>query len=200
MILYGKKGSVLKTEHLSNLTCPNCKTTGTLHCAVAGTYAHVYWIPFFPLGKKLITQCVDCKQVLEENEMPYDLREACMHLKSETKPPFWYFSGLGIIGLIMVWGSFASRQKDKDRQAYLADPQAGDRYEVKTKDGDYTVLKLAGTSGDTVFFYLNQYSVNKSSGLYKIDKAENYMEETVGILQSKLKEMHAEGKIIDINR
>lgn len=200
MIFYGKKGSVLRTEQLTGLSCPNCMTKDALHCAVAGSYAHIYWIPFFPLGKSLISQCTHCKQVLEEKDMPHDLREHCQYLKQEAKTPIWYFSGIGVIIALGILGAVTSKANDKENKARLAAPLAGDRYEIKTKDGDYTLLRIARLSGDTVFFNPNQYTVNKIRGLNDLDKAENFLQDEYIILRGDLEDMLAKGKIIDINR
>ncbi|MCC6461709.1 MAG: hypothetical protein IT260_14640 [Saprospiraceae bacterium] len=200
MIFYGKKGSVLRTEQLTGLSCPNCTSKDALYCAVAGSYAHIYWIPFFPLGKTLVSQCTHCKQVLEEKDMPHDLREHCQYLKQETKTPIWYFSGIAVIAVLIVIGSISSKASDKENQARLAAPLAGDRYEIKTQSGDYTVIRITRIAGDTVFFNPNQYSVNKIRGLNDLDKAENFLEEEYGILRADLNDMSKKGKIIDINR
>lgn len=200
MIFYGKKGSVLKTEQLTGLSCPHCMSKDALYCAVAGSYAHIYWIPFFPLGKTLVSQCTHCKQVLEEKEMPHDLREHCQYLKQETKTPIWYFSGIGVIAALILIVSLTSSAEKKENKARLEAPQAGDRYEIQTQDGDYTLLRITRLSGDTVFFNPNEYTVNKISGLSDLDKPEKYLDEEYLILRADLNDMMQKGKILDINR
>ncbi|MNS25555.1 hypothetical protein D3C72_574510 [compost metagenome] len=68
-----------------------------------GRYAHVYWIPMFSLGRTVVTQCMHCKQVLEENQFSPTIKDTRELLRPETKIPFTHFIGLGIIGAILLY-------------------------------------------------------------------------------------------------
>jgi hypothetical protein len=65
-------------------------------------YAHIFWIPFFPIGKTGASQCGHCKQVLKEKEMPSSLKMAFDDVKSRTKTPYWTFAGVAIIVVLIV--------------------------------------------------------------------------------------------------
>jgi hypothetical protein len=70
-------------------------------------YAHVFWIPLFPIGKTGVSQCSHCKQILKLKEMPFALRLSYENMKSQTTTPFWVFSGSAVIAVIFVLSFFA---------------------------------------------------------------------------------------------
>lgn len=67
MIFYGTKSTQIGTESLFD-KCSNCGTQNSLEMVVFQKYAHVYWIPFFPLGRTGATQCSNCKQVVQNKK------------------------------------------------------------------------------------------------------------------------------------
>jgi zinc-ribbon family len=86
MIIYGSKAKQLAKEALID-QCPNCKTQSSVELYIFQKYAHVFWIPFFPLAKTAVTQCTNCKQVLKQKEMPSTFQMSYENLKHQTKTP-----------------------------------------------------------------------------------------------------------------
>ena len=115
MIIYGTKSITLKSEILNSLECPNCKTKGSLVITVYRKHTHIFWVPIFPLRKRVISECKSCSQVLEEKEMPDKLKKECDNVKLVTKGPIWQLSGLVILLMLFTWLEYSSRQ-DKDCQ------------------------------------------------------------------------------------
>lgn len=103
MLLYGTKAPLLASEASSTATCPHCDNTGTLVHRIFGRYAHLFWIPLFPMGKPGITECTHCKYAMREKEIPEDVKREVINLKSTAKRPIWHFLGLGIV--ILFFGS-----------------------------------------------------------------------------------------------
>ena len=163
-------------------------------------HAHIFWIPLFPIGKKGLSQCQHCKQVLEVKQMPDTVRRDYEQLKHDTKGPLWQFAGLGIIAFLIVMGSFASVKNKKLAQDYLASPQKGDVYEFKTETGSYSTLKVMAISTDSVWVAPNEFEISKRSRIYKIDKPKNYLKITYSISKNKLKKQYDTGVIFDVNR
>lgn len=200
MIIYGSKAVHLKTASSKTATCPSCGTQGSLTFSVFRKHAHIFWIPLFPIGKKGVSQCQHCKNVLETKEMPEPIKREYENLKSETKGPIWQFAGLGLIAILIVWGTYASEEDKKQELKYIANPQKGDIYEYRIETGSYSTLKVVSVTNDSVFVSPNEYEIGKMSKIYKIDKPENYSDLSYGISKIKLNEMYNSGGIFDINR
>ena len=89
MIIFGKKRSRITVQELHSLHCADCKKNTTMNFHVFGIYAHIFWIPMFPLGKQVISECLDCKGAKMDKEMPTLLKETGNNIKSKTKYPFF---------------------------------------------------------------------------------------------------------------
>ena len=64
MIFYGTRASHLLTAPIDQTACAACGTPNALRASIFGRYAHVYWIPLFPIGKVSASECGHCRQVL----------------------------------------------------------------------------------------------------------------------------------------
>lgn len=170
MLIYGRsKWKLVLSETLHSEKCPSCNTLGSTDVQVYTKYAHVFWIPFCPLPKEILTICGHCKKVQTAKEMPAHIKEQALEIKKQVKMPFYYWVGAAALTLL-VFSVFTSISEDNKKTAsYAANPQIGDVYQVKLSSNSYTLFKVSSIQNDTVFFSINQYEVNKSSGL---DKAE----------------------------
>lgn len=201
MIIYGSRASHLRSIQLTNEHCPHCGTQGSVTMFTMGRYAHVFWIPLFPIGRVSVSQCQHCKQTLEENQMPAQIKAYHQRNLSETRIPLWQFAGLFLIFMAVAFGVYANSKDAEQESAYLQDPQAGDIYEFKTGDGSYTTFKLMHVTSDSVIVIYNAYEVNKITGISQIDKEENYSDTVMYALsRAEVKALHEKGDIIDINR
>ena len=201
MVVYGRKSKELLSESIHD-KCANCGTAMSTDLYVFQNYAHVFWIPFFPLGKYGVSQCSHCKQVLKDKEFTPEIKMAYDSLKGRTKTPIWFFSGLALTAVLIVI-AFISEQKNAEANAKLIlAPKAGDVFEVKTKESQFTLYKVNLVEGDSVFLQFNNYETSRIKGLGEINrKGESaYTEELYGFSKAELKEMLDKGEIIDINR
>lgn len=201
MIIYGTRSKQLTHENLMD-KCPNCGSLGTSEMYVFQKYAHVFWIPFFPIRKIGVSQCNHCKQVLKENEMSGELKETYNRIKSGTKTPIWTFIGLALLTVLIVSIVISERDKSARIATLVKQPTAGDVYELKTKDNQYTLIRIEGMIGDTVLFRQNQYETNKLSGLDDIRKKgmEAYSTDTFIMTRKELTELYDKGNIENIER
>ena len=190
----------LKTEQSETAICPSCGTQGSLTINIFRKHAHIFWIPLFPFGKKGVSQCEHCNNILEMKEMPDSLKREFENLKNETKGLIWQFTGLGIIAILIVWGNYVNGEDKKTELEYLKSPQIGDVYEYKIETGSYSTLKVVSVKNDSIFVSPNEYEISKMSKMYKIDKSENYSNLSYGVSINKIKEMYDSGEIFDINR
>jgi hypothetical protein len=201
MIIYGSKATLVAAENTQE-TCNNCGTQHSVQLSIFQKYAHIFWIPFFPIGKTAVTQCHHCKQVLKLNEFPPSLKLAYDNLKSNSKTPVWTFSGVALLAVFVVFSSYQSNLNDKRNAALILAPIHGDVFEIKTRDNQYTLYKVAKVQDDSVFIRFNQYETNKATGIPDLKRKGDaaYSEETFSLSKSELKQMLEKGEITDIER
>ncbi|QNK63246.1 zinc-ribbon domain-containing protein [Pedobacter sp. PAMC26386] len=102
IFFFGTRSKAILTILLKNLECLYCKQTDTVFLNIISTYAHLFWIPLFPVGKKKFTVCSHCRQTLAENQMPMEYKAAIAQENINAKVPVWQFAGLIIIGCLIV--------------------------------------------------------------------------------------------------
>lgn len=200
MIIFGSGSAHIKTAPARNATCENCKNQGTLSFSIFRKHAHIFWIPFFPMNKTGASQCSHCKQVLKPKEMPETLKREYQNFKSDAKGPVWQFSGLALIVCLITFVGYSGNKDKENTIKYLAQPASGDIIEYRTETNQYSTMKVVDVSQDSVLVSLNDFEINRSSKVYKIDKAENYPDEYYAIAKSELNAMHEQGELLDINR
>src|SRR5829696_7486469 len=140
MIIYGTRSTQLAKEVLAD-TCPNCGTHTSVELNVFQKYAHIFWIPLFPIGKTGVSQCHHCKQVLTLKQMPSSFTISYDNAKSQTKTPIWTFSGLALFVIFLTLGIVNNKKNHELNAKLVSTPANGDVLEVKTKDNQYTLYK-----------------------------------------------------------
>jgi hypothetical protein len=198
MIIYGRKGKILAKEPVTD-KCPNCQTQNSIDMYIVQNYAHVFWIPLVPIGKTGVSQCGQCKGVLKLREMPLYLMKTYETVKVKTKTPIWMFLGLAIIAVFIIVNVINSRKKDQNNTTFITAPKAGDIFEIKTKDNQYTLFKTVWVVGDSVYVNINKYTSDKSSGLAAM-KNKEYSESVYALSKKELKEMFDKGNILGVDR
>jgi len=200
MIIYGHNSSNLENSKPNSLKCPSCENNGTTSLHLFGKYATLFWIPMFPMGKNVASECDHCKVVLEKKQMPQEFNLHIENLKGKAKTPIWNWVGLTIIVGVINWATLQSQQHDKDVLVYAEAPAVHDLYDVKLDNGSYTTYKVTDIENDSIHFKMNEYEINKSSKLHQIDKDENYSDDVYTMHKSFLIELKKDGTIMDISR
>lgn len=198
MIIYGTRGKLIKSEMIAE-PCANCNNANSIEMNVFQRWAHIFWIPFFPIGKTGVSQCMHCKQVLTLKQMPEMLRISYSNLKSQAKTPIWTFSGLLLLAIIIVAVIITGKQKDERVKAMISALKANDVLEIKLDDGNYTLAKVSRVKGDSVFIVVNKFQTDKASGIDKLKKEAYDAQEEVLTVEA-LKSMNAKNQILDIER
>jgi hypothetical protein len=199
MIIYGSKASRLACETY-NGKCPSCEEQNTVNFYIDQNYAHVFWIPSFPTGKKVFSECSNCKQVLKKKEFTNLMTESYENVNLRVKTPFWSFSGLVLFAIFLSAIFYMDKLKDEKNAKLILEPRAGDIIELKMDIKEYTLLKIENVIDDSVFVYFNNYETNMPSGLNDLYNEENFSDELYILFKKDLKEMFDEGKVIDIKR
>ncbi|MDY7395856.1 hypothetical protein UMM65_11420 [Aureibaculum sp. 2210JD6-5] len=199
MIFFGSRSKHLKTERVSGLTCQHCQNQGSTNISIFAKYAHIYWLPFFPMGKTGVSECNHCKITLAPKDMNQRLKDSYYKVKSDTKTPIFHYFGLGLIGAFIILMIYAVSAHKNDVKTYIENPRVGDVYDYKPNDY-YSTLKVTEVTQDSIILTPNGYEIEKKSKLYKIDKSENYTGKPYAIGKNELKRMYDNKTILDIDR
>jgi hypothetical protein len=149
LIVYGKRNLRIKKYADHSHPCSNCKAFD-LEIKVYKTYCHVFFIPFFPIGPKMsVLKCNSCGQQLRMDSLQGEYEK-------KTRNPFYLYSGLILIGGLILLIVNESISKQKEKKQFVQEPQAGDVYfmreEIDNKPS-YYFLRIASVEGDSVIVY-----------------------------------------------
>jgi hypothetical protein len=203
MLIYGRsKWNLKRTESLFTEKCSNCGKSGSVDVQVYTKYAHVFWVPFFPLPKEILAVCISCKQVQTAKEMPAHVREIALDLKKQVKPPIYYWIGAALFAWLVISVVMSIQEDNKKTAEYAANPKAEDIYEIKLSSGSYTLFKVKSISGDTVYFSINEYESTKETGLTKseMNKEESFLPLDSPITKKQIIDKLSKGEILKVRR
>lgn len=103
MIIFGTSKERTKySEHLNSSRCPHCHQQNTMTAHVFMRYAHVWYIPFFPVGKRLVATCSHCKAGYELKELPGNEAAQGRLVLAKARYPLSYWSILIVIALLIL--------------------------------------------------------------------------------------------------
>ena len=101
MIIFGWGEKKITPRHQDTYLCPDCNNKQvSLHHFVK--YFDLFWIPTFPFKKRMVAHCSNCDVAYEGKYIPDTVRGQSIAERSSAKIPWWSFSGLGIIGMLVV--------------------------------------------------------------------------------------------------
>lgn len=103
MIIFGGKSSPIGHFLAPDSKCDYCEQEGSQVISVIGNYAHVFWIPFFPIGRDVFAECMHCKRTLRQTEFSPELKQIYENNKNNVHRPMWHWFGLGLIGFLFVF-------------------------------------------------------------------------------------------------
>jgi hypothetical protein len=198
MIVYGTKATLIKSDYITE-PCPNCKTNSSIQINIYQRYAHIFWIPFFPIGKTGVSVCAHCKQVLKSKDMPASLRLSYENLKLQSKIPIWNFAGIGIVAVIVIAVIISDNQTTKKINQLVMAPKAGDVLQIKVKEDNYTLYKVTRIYKDSVYLVIANFQTNQQDDLDNIatkgyDTVEN------ALSKAEYTGLNTDEKILDIDR
>jgi len=142
MVFYGSRATKIGESKIGGTVCQFCNNTTTQHVSMFGKYAHVYWIPFFPIGKAVVSECTSCKRTIERNDFTDKLESEVALRKDQFKTPIWNWTGLGIIGAIVFFFWFNQAPPDTDPRRQLLESDLSLATTTPAAFGDSTSLTL----------------------------------------------------------
>lgn len=111
-MIYGTRAKHLGSFQVKDIPCPYCEKTENQHMSIFGRYAHVMWIPLFPIGKTPIAECTHCKRTYESSEFTEKMHLVNAELGKRVKSPKWMWAGLMIIGGFVLISSIVGGIQD----------------------------------------------------------------------------------------
>ncbi len=205
MIIYGTSSKDLGTRKLQGVKCPNCEAT-EIHAQAVSRYADVFWIPIFPYSKKFFTVCGNCNQVLEKKQMSQQMKDKLEMEKNHFKTPFYLFSGLIIIALLIGIGIYMSKSNDAAMAENVKHIEANDVIVFKEKSKEYSFAKVTEVRNDTIVIKYGQYVYEggysaPSESEFNSKKAtvtDFYAEDLSYFLQSEIDSLYGKGELVKI--
>lgn len=103
MIIYGSKTTLLVKKTVSD-ECSDCGAENSMDLTLYQRYTYFLGIPLVPTSKMPMTECTNCRKVLEQSEFPPSILYQSEMIKKEIRTPVWTFFGLAL--LFSVIGMF----------------------------------------------------------------------------------------------
>jgi len=114
MFIYGRRASKIGNFNIRNAPCTNCNQEIGQSITVFGKYAHIFWIPLFPMGKTPVAECIYCKRTIPKEEFTPALLQAYEDIKPEIKRPKRHWFGIGLVGLFVAFTTFVGVTAEVD--------------------------------------------------------------------------------------
>ncbi len=200
MVIYGWRSSHIKTTENKQVICPHCNNQGGLSNSVYGRYVHIFWIPTIPIGKTGGAVCSHCQKAYKPKEMSEDMKRAYKNTKQESKTPLWHFSGIAIVGLIILFFSISDKIDAQEDLTAIDSPISGDVYKYESDANRYSTLKVVEVDEDSVYFRYNNYDYTQKVGIEEIDVDTCYTQDIYMMSRDELKNMYENGTIYDVSR
>jgi hypothetical protein len=172
-ILYGVRASKIKDGTLKGPQCKYCKSYNGFTTSTFARYLYIFWIPFLPLNKTVVTECTNCKKTLSgvmfSEEMKQELKQ--QRVKELSPRPLWHGCGcFGLLLLIILLLILMFSFRFFDKQKYKGDTDTYSWYSEKLKADKRKMSSFIDADSDTASFRIREcMNVKVSDNLYKDD-------------------------------
>ncbi|MES2265761.1 MAG: hypothetical protein V4520_03305 [Bacteroidota bacterium] len=198
MVIYGTQSKAVKTEYIAE-PCPNCNTANSIQMHIFQKWAHIFWIPFFPVGKTGVSECTHCRQVLAFKDMTPSLKLSYGNVKSGASTPIWTFSAIPVIAVLIAFVVIHGNQNAERITKMIPALQKNDVLHMKIAENAYSLSKVTRVHGDSVFFVNNKMQTDAVNGLNDL-KREAYDTEERFLTVAELKDLNKKDLLLDIDR
>lgn len=176
MAIIGYNSKKLGSETIPNITCKHCGTQEGFRATLFARYAHLSFIPAFPLGRPAVMECVHCKRTIGGKDFTAEQAAAVASLKAKYKSPIWTWSFLIIVGLFTVGSTLyeALRTKSSEEKLLHADFELMATKKVQDQDSlsqmlsSLMKLSIAEGANPERFHYLSKQKEDKLLVLVEI--------------------------------
>lgn len=105
MIMFGSRTTVLVRKPIND-ECSECGAENSIDLTLYQRYRYFLGIPISPAGKMPMTECSNCRKVLEKCEFSPSLLQQYETIKKDTTIPIWMYFGSALfvsIGLFFLF-------------------------------------------------------------------------------------------------
>lgn len=171
IFIFGTRGTTGQPIQTSQ-NCPACGKEHSIYMVPSQRYFHLFWIPLFPTSKQFIPACSSCGAVFTTQKIP-----VTNEVRSQYKTPKWTFFGLFLFAFlilaIIVSVTIGSVTNGSDMKSKIENAQAGDVYQIKYNNKEYSLMKAVSATTDSVYFYMSPAKIEKR-GLDKLMEIDTY--------------------------
>lgn len=213
MIFFGSKGKLVAGEVVQGVQCSSCQNSEHASFGIL-KYFHLYWIPTFLTSRKVGLECTNCKRTLVGDEVPSHFVEQIKSGVFTTGNTLPMFSGLIIIGALVMMGMYAVQQDNAREATYIAQPAVDDYYVVKLteifeevdSEYPYGLMRIKDVSPTGIEMQVANMAYNKASGVQsdirqgKASADTYYGSETLLFALADLQQLKDSGAVYSIER
>src|SRR6185312_5011006 len=191
----GTRKAKIKVYHHHDRPCEECKDFN-LTIGVYQEYFHFFFIPVAATGEKsTVIYCSSCGPRLRSDSLTKEY-------VSRTRAPFYLYTGLLLIGLLVLLGFAGTGWGAYERSRYISDPRVGDVYLMKASQdvlNGYRFVRLSRINGDSIIamgnnvLYLTSTSDLSSDDYFSADAP-------VLLRRSQLKQLYQTDSIQNVYR
>jgi hypothetical protein len=206
MIIFGTKVKSIKKGMLKNVLCQYCDKENEMEYDFQQKYFHFYYLPFFPLKKKLSVCCENCYSVFEGKHINQAIQVKLNRVTERypVKTPIWTFSGIILLTLLVTWAIWQSNRHGVDEANFIKNPKKGDIYFVEHSPKEYTTIystwRVDKVDDQNVYFTYNDTSVTKYTKVFSILSDYRYTTKKGILSRQKIEELFKKDSIISITR
>ena len=208
MIIYGHNNFLIKSIDAEQLGMNLDPSWNGVKFQIRQRYAHLFWIPFFPIGKLWAIKKPGSSDLFD---MPDEIRNFIeQKYQGQYKTPWYSYSllllGLTVLGWIWMQGQISSynselsfEERTARKEMMIEYPTTGDYYHLKSGLGGSVYLKVnkdAGKNIEFISYYKHLFEKKASaenkfsmSSLEKFDRVENSQYSKMMINKELLKSM-----------
>lgn len=104
MIINGLNKPKIGTVKISNFNCNHCGVSSKHTITVLGRYVHFFWIPTFPAGKIVTSECSNCHIITKKKNFSPQLNRLYDLHKGKVKRPIFHWSGaIALVSIIVLF-------------------------------------------------------------------------------------------------
>jgi hypothetical protein len=123
-------------------------------------FFNIFFIPIIPLKKYYSLACSNCGTQFQAESFNIELDSTFNNVKT----PWWGYSGLFVISILIVGIFFLGRSAQEQKLAYLEAPHVNDLVVLKLKELEetpYTFAKIKKIEGDKITLIASKYAFSK---------------------------------------
>jgi len=182
MIIYGTGSKDLGERFIPNEKCPHCGEYNKIYVHAIARYFDVFWIPIFPFRKKVTAVCHSCEKEITKEQISTSLQDKISLEKSSFKLPIYLFSGLILIGLLILLLEFNSRKHDDFVENKIHNLKKNDVLVFQMSPNVYSFGLVDTIHDGDVYFRNSNYSLNQKPSITDYEEG---LEEHLDFLDSE---------------